>query len=617
MSLRSFFRNQKWPAWAEDGIALLGLIYYAAQSVLFAHTTISNLDEGGYLYKGLLFAEGVYRPFQPYGFWTNKMPLAFLIPGYVQVIFGAGLRTGRYLAVFEGILAVIAVWIAGRRMGGKWLAAGAVWTMALGLAAIKVNSVGATQSLVACLLAWTLALTLGGKRPLWQLLLASALASVTILARQNMIFVLPILLLYILWEYGWKAGIWSSLVGTAVFVLGHAVYWPDVLQIWVGWLPVRPTEWNQFLPPTKETITLWDPSIDAAGRLLSVFQGFRWHFVVLTGSLFSLFLWPKAGKWKDAALFRAAVFLVVLFFSLSLLHAYASLDKGYCVFCLAPYLSFFNVAGLLLVVVVLKSWNSTPSVITQAALVALVLLIAAGTGYATFEDSGKWLTALPVPRVKEGQILSGFTTLGELLFNKFALEQSAARKVSALGAGILIGVVFIAATFLAHILRLKRKYNYGYLLANTFLIAGFVVSPFLQGSQGAPDCRMDVIAANEEIGAYLAEVIPPESKVYWNGGLSVVPLLYAPQALIYPPQVNDGYSYKVGGNADAMLRYGLWNDELARQWREEADIIILEEWRYAGWKTFLSPDKFEEFPRTPVGTSCLENTRLRIFKRIK
>ncbi len=51
------------------------------------------------------------------------------------------------------------------------------------------------------------------------------------------------------------------------------------------------------------------------------------------------------------------------------------------------------------------------------------------------------------------------------------------------------------------------------------------------------------------------------------------------------------------------------------EWRATADFFIIEEWRYPGWKQFLSPAEFDEYARTPVGTSCLEETRLRIFKR--
>src|SRR3990172_8033653 len=87
-------------------ITILGGLAYLSQSLVYAHTQFSLLDEGAYLYKGYLFATGQYRLYQDYGPWTNHMPLAFLIPGYVQVLFGPGLRTGRYLAVGLSLLLV-------------------------------------------------------------------------------------------------------------------------------------------------------------------------------------------------------------------------------------------------------------------------------------------------------------------------------------------------------------------------------------------------------------------------------------------------------------------------------------------------------------------------------
>jgi hypothetical protein len=136
----------------------------------------------------------------------TKCLFRFLFPGYVQLIFGAGLRTGRYLAVIEELLAMVAVWIAARRTGGKWLATAIIWSMALSPAAIKATTMGVTQPLIACLFAWTLLLTTGEKRPLWQLILGTAIASTMILTRQNMAPVLPLLLLYIflgIWLENW------------------------------------------------------------------------------------------------------------------------------------------------------------------------------------------------------------------------------------------------------------------------------------------------------------------------------------------------------------------------------------------------------------------------------
>ena len=76
------------------------------------------LDEGLYLYKGFLYASGRYWPFQDFGPWTNHMPLAFLIPGWIQRLVEPGLRTGRLYALALAALFLLAVWILARRLGG-------------------------------------------------------------------------------------------------------------------------------------------------------------------------------------------------------------------------------------------------------------------------------------------------------------------------------------------------------------------------------------------------------------------------------------------------------------------------------------------------------------------
>jgi hypothetical protein len=126
---------------------------------------------------------------------------------------------------------------------------------------------------------------------------------------------------------------------------------------------------------------------------------------------------------------------------------------------------------------------------------------------------------------------------------------------------------------------------------------------------------MDVIHANEQAGGYLAENIPAGSTVFWNGGLSVAPLLYAPGARIYLPQINDGYAHRVGGDPDQLLKFGFWNDELSAQWMREADFVVVEGWRYTDMKEALPASAFDEFPRSPVQTSCLNGSGLRLFRR--
>jgi hypothetical protein len=613
MNIFVFFQKRHWPKWTVDAFAFLGIVVFVVQSMVYAHTTISSLDEGGYLYKGLLFARGIYRPFQPYGVWTNKMPLVFLIPGYAQFLFGTGLRTGRYLAVFEGILTLAALWMVSRRMSGKLLAAGAVWVLALSPAVIKYYSNGVSQALTACLLAWSLALALGEDRKLWQLILSSAITGLMILTRQNMIVALPLLIGYILWQHGWKKAAWAAAAGLGVFVIGHWIYWPDILQIWASWIPKKYfPELRSFIPSGGGT-AFWHPSINLSGRLISTFQALRVHFVPLAGSIISIFFWPKREKWKNEASFRAALFLALLFFLSLLMHSWASLNKDYCVYCFTPYVAFFNVAGLLMVVVSLPSWKNSLPTILQGVLVILILAFCTGMGYSLFDEVGNWLINLPAPRLRAGLILRGFTTVYEILSNKYGIASSPARKYASAAAGFVIG--FLIMLFVYTVSRI-RKWKIDRLPATVFLILGVLFSPLLAGNLGSFDCRSDVIRMNEQVGADLAKNIEPGSLAYWNGGLSVAPLLYAPEVRIYPPQINAGYAYKYGGDSDELLRYGLWNDDLAYRWMNEADYIIIEESRYLDWKPFLSPNRFEELPRTKVGTSCKENTRLRIFKRI-
>ena len=108
--------------WLVEMFTLLGAILYIVQTWRYSFTQDTILDEGAYLLKGYLFATGQYTIFQDNGVWSNHMPLAFLIPGVIQVIFGPGLRTARYFAVFISILILLGLWLVTRRERGRWWA---------------------------------------------------------------------------------------------------------------------------------------------------------------------------------------------------------------------------------------------------------------------------------------------------------------------------------------------------------------------------------------------------------------------------------------------------------------------------------------------------------------
>ncbi|MBI5951804.1 MAG: glycosyltransferase family 39 protein [Chloroflexi bacterium] len=606
------FQKRDWHAWAAGIVAFIGLAVYFIQAVAFAHTTVSNLDEGAYLLKGYLFASGEYHPFES-GIWTNKAPLSFLIPGYVQLLFGPGLRTGRYLAVFFGMMAVVGTWVAARRIGNRWLAAGAVWVFALSPMVIKMYSGGATQSTIACLLAWSLALSLGEKRPLWQLMLGGFFAGLMMTVRENTMPVLPLLAVYVFWQHGWKAAAGLLVSGLAIVAVVHAVYWPEILGLWY-WLPLIQLPVDAAY--SGGGANNWKPEISLDSRMLSIFQAVRFHFAPLFGGAVSLLLMPRPSSWKSRTDFRAALFLFLLFGGLLYMHAMASVARNYCVFCFTPYIAFFNVAGILFLVVAMKSWNWRPSIAVQILLIFGVLVVTSGMGYSAFEEIGDSLLNLPAPRMRDFRILPGFVTWWDILSNKFHINYNSALRYASAAFGLFAGALILLLFYLVwRRVRRDSSIKFGAFLASAFLALVLAISPVLHGSPAARDCSSDVIAANEQIGEHLRKVIPQGSLVYWGGGLSAAPLLYLPGVRIIPAQINNGYAFRSNGDTAELFKFGLWNEEMNREWKINADVFIIEGWRYSNWKQFFDPQQFDELARSPLGTSCLEGTSLRIFLR--
>lgn len=180
--------------------------------------------------------------------------------------------------------------------------------------------------------------------------------------------------------------------------------------------------------------------------------------------------------------------------------------------------------------------------------------------------------------------------------------------------GFFIGIAVILIAFL--IWKKRNMSRFALVLANTFLISGILLSPILHLGASQIDCKTDIIRNHEELGAYLTSIIPDGSLVYWDGGNAYTPMIYVPEARIFPPQINDGYTFHIGGDPDVLYYFSHWNAELDARWRAQADVFIIEAKRYANWKSFLTPQEFQEFAKPTVSPSCVEGAELRIFQRL-
>jgi len=441
------------------------------------------------------------------------------------------------------------------------------------------------------------------------------------MTRINLAPVLPLLVLYIFWQHGRKAGWIAAVAGGSVVILEHALYWPGILRLWAYWIPAALTP---FLDPWRipDVPLLWEPAVGLAGRLASFFSSFRVSFTAFAGVLATGMLWPSRERWKDKSAFRSAVFLLTLFLTLLAFHMWASLGNNYCVYCLPGYITFFAVSGLILIVVSFQAWQTQMPAWRQAGAALLILVITAGIGFGAFEDFGALLYRAPFPKVLLGYPLgSGSVELGELLRTLFQFEPALLRRLLPAAAGLAsgFGVLLLAAAgyWLSRRSQAGAPVSFGARSLTTFLLLGTLLSPTAPLAGGYPllECSGDAIQTYETVGAHLARLIPPGSSVFWRGGLSVVPLLYVPGITIYPAQINMAYTQRLSGDPDQLMRFGLWSDEVARQWAAEADFILIQERFMEGWLLDeMRSGSFEELEPTPPSINCRADAVIHVFR---
>ncbi|HSB00732.1 MAG TPA: hypothetical protein VLE49_08785 [Anaerolineales bacterium] len=607
--------------WLPACLTIAGFIIYTLQAIDIARTKTSFLDEGMYVYKGWLFATGKYVPFQDYGVWTNHAVLSFLIPGYIQKWFGLGLDVARYFMIFLAVLTLLGLWVFAKRWGGKWWAVGAIWVMALNPAEIKVYTLALSEGLIAVMLAWMLALAVGVKRPLWQLMLGSALAGLMFLTRENMIFVLPLLFLYLLWQYGWKMSVWALAAGLLVVAIGTLWYWPDMLYIWLVRVPTRIAPFlRQIRPPSgmygdAERIVKLESRSDYR-VFLYFWLTFRLHFVTLVSAVVVWLLWPFRKGFYFTGRMRAAIFLSILLLVLLYAHMQASIGSYVCVSCILLYVGYFDFVGFLLLVVAYRFLVKDLSVVRRTLVLLLGAIIIVSIGSTTHEDlSADFAKAMiaRLDRVYLWNALLNFTGLPHLLLFRATF--------------VLLVSVLVVVLFALGLLWARRFYadhrvwsrKAGLIGLNALLILGLILSPTKVLGKGNDffDCDgSNVLASYERVGTYLRGIIPPGSQVYWDGRMDAI-FLYLPDVKIYPPQLNHTHSFFIGGDTDALLRSGLWNDIAAKQWLAETDYVLIESGLKQDWvMQIVDSDKYIKLKASPKTEKCRWQSAILVYKRV-
>jgi hypothetical protein len=606
------------------GASLLAGLAYALLEYGHIHGQVSVLDEGLYLYKGLLFARGIYRPFQDFGPLTNHMPLSFLIPGWVQLVFGPGLATGRVYALVVGLLMVLGLWTAARRLAGDGWAAAAIWLVVINTGWLKIYSQAISQGLIACMLMWVVAIGVGEDRKAWQTALAAALAGVMGLTRLNMMPVVVLFVPYVYWAHGRRSGHAAAMAGGGVLLAGHIVFWPGMLKLWAVWLPAAVTPFLDGFRDQAGGIQAWTVVLTTGSKLGILRDGLRLHLAAVTGAVWAWLLVPLGPVTPSARHRRATMaFLTALFVLLFGLHAAATLGKTYCPFCLKNYIAFFSPIGLIVLAIAGAHWLKRAPLARRAAALFILLVVPWALGFSMGAPLAEAALQFELPRLSGGAILPGTARLGSMLTVKFGLAQDAL-----IASVTNLQLVGMAAFFLAGVAILARAGQRdgaanlarpALMLLSLATAVTIGLSSFKFGSAYSTyDCGQDVIASQTAVGADLRAKVLPGSSVYWaSGGQSPVPLIYLDQPMIFPPQLNGVYSYRYGGDPIALSRFGHWNAELAQTWLQEADYVLLQEKDYTGWLAMhLNSGDFDQRTPTPPTNPCETASSILIFHRI-
>jgi hypothetical protein len=606
--------------WLPFAASMAGAFVYVLHAFYLARTKTSFLDEGLYLYKGYLFATGQQTPFADYGLWTNHAILSFLIPGYIQKWFGPGLDTGRYFMIFVSLFMLLGLWVFARRWGNAWWAAGAVWVMALNPAEIKIHTLALSEGLVAALLVWILVLTIGEKRPLWQILLGAALTAPLVLTRENMAFVPPMLFLYIIWQHGWKPGLLAALCAGVLFVAGNAFYFPDNLKFWAtrvtGFLERMMLDWKMPNPGIVEELA--EPEESNLYRMILYFWlTFRLHFVSLVSALVVWLLWPFHGFQAMTERMRAAIFLTALLLVLYVAHIQAAFFGEFCVSCILLYVGYFDILGLMLLVIAVPFLLKELSPLRRWIVFAVMALVVVGIGFSSHEDLSADFARIMIERMDKVYVWNALlfvTKLPPLLLFRVSFVLLVSFLVVVVG-GIALRLIYR---------RLNGGRDAGRRIGNValslFLIAGLILSPTKvlgAGSDFFACDGTDVLTSYEEAGLELSAVIEPGSTIYWEGRLLAI-FLYMPDVKIYAPQMNHVHSYLVGGDADTLLRFSKWNDELARKWLAEADYVLFQssELVYLNDQILESGD-YVKVMSTPKAERCRWQSVINVYRRVE
>jgi hypothetical protein len=93
--------------------------------------------------------------------------------------------------------------------------------------------------------------------------------------------------------------------------------------------------------------------------------------------------------------------------------------------------------------------------------------------------------------------------------------------------------------------------------------------------------------------------------------------LYLDDFKIFPSLLNGNYTRRESGDPEELVKYGFWTKDLARQWLQDATVILVEESRFDDGpiESAISSGMFFEITPSPPQIPCRSDSVIHIFLR--
>lgn len=615
--LRSAQRHLNTTVWANASFALL-IVTYILVGLRAANSIWFTMDEGSYLFKGFWFLTGQASPFVINGPIANKPPLAFLIPGLSQLV-QPGIASGRMMNVLLLAATLLGMWLIIRRRHNAWWGNLAILLVLINPAWVEYYTRVMTQTPAIFLMIWSIYFVTSDRADLPRLTLSATISVLLILTRHNLAPYAVLLFLFMAWQYSLKRAILAFVPGVALFILINAYYWPGIFTLlWYRSLPSAfgdvLLQWFNLAAPVLGGNKLQAVDHSPIQIVQELFGSARVSLVACLMALSALTLIKKSSQLAEAKLF---VFLTANFWVLTLVHVSVVFDKNVLLYSYPAYLLFWAPTIFILLPNIAELIRTSVSSRKAWWLLGAFVSLCGGIAMHHYREIADPVLNLFIPRVRGLSLQPGSVELWRVIVNKFEIDYRAQEYLVPALTGLLAGLAFIGIALLLSRRTSKPVWTAFALLVT--LSVFFTPTRVLSGSNRDDDCRLNTLAAIQQLGDQINAQVKPGALFFWGAHSkpTVGIMLYVDEARVFPEQLNGQFYYRPEISLEDSQNSIFWSDEQARVWLREADYLISDPGHLIYWDEMLQemPDvKVDQLKPTNALEPCDPSTRLYIYE---